>query len=92
MGSSEQRRRNSWPRSWIHLLPTHLLPINTGQAKNWITEYQKIEEWNIYQHVVLYNHLNKERTELIKRKVRIIPSPDAYRLYQNAALPFLGLT
>lgn len=29
---SPQRLLNSCPRSWIHLLDTHLLPTRTGQA------------------------------------------------------------
>ena len=32
LGESAQRLRNSWPRSWIHLLHTHLEPTRTGHA------------------------------------------------------------
>lgn len=31
-GCKPHGRRNSWPRSWIHLLDTHLVPVRTGQA------------------------------------------------------------
>jgi len=47
---------------------------------------------NTYQHVELYNRLNNEQLMNRTNNKEFLPSPDAYKLYQKAALPFFGFT